>query len=87
MALGKAIEAINRRLSTVVSGFDVLVNDDGSLLLRPTVEVPAEATIVLDRADWGQFLQVIDSNAEPNDALRSAAAETANDRVNRVRAG
>jgi len=25
LALGKAIEAINRRLSTVVSGFDVLV--------------------------------------------------------------
>jgi hypothetical protein len=83
LALGKAIDAISRRLSTAVSGFDVLMNDDGSLLLKPTVEVPAETTIVLNRTDWMRFLDVIDDDAAPNAALRRAAEQTAHDRVSR----
>jgi hypothetical protein len=83
LALGKAIEALNRRLSTVVSGFDVLMNDDGSLLLKPTVEVPAETTIVLNRTVWVRFLDVINDDAAPNAALRRAAEQTARDQVSK----
>jgi hypothetical protein len=83
LAIGKAIEALNRRLQTAISGFDVLLNDDGSLTLKPTVEVPAESAIVLGRADWTRFTEIIEQDAAPNAALRRAATVTAHDRVER----
>jgi hypothetical protein len=74
LAFSKAIDAINRLLSTSVSGFDVLLNDeDKSLTLRPTVEVPASRAVVLSPKDWAAFTEIINSDEAPNAALMAAA--------------
>lgn len=47
----------------------------------PTVELPAESAIVLDRTDWLRFIDIIEDDAPPNEALRRAAERTARDRI------
>ena len=80
LAFGKAIEAVNELLHAQVTGFDVPLNDDGSVLLKPTVEVPAESVIGLSRRDWNAFTDVIDNSHVPNAAALAAAEEYAAER-------
>jgi hypothetical protein len=72
LALGKAIEAVNNFLATSISGFDCLMNSDGSLLLRPMVEVEARSTFRMDQSDWADFnVAIARPVSKPNAALRA----------------
>ena len=75
LALGKAIEAVNHFLATSISGFDCLMNSDGSLLLKPMVEVEARSTLRMHQSDWADFNVAIARPATaPNAALRAVGA-------------
>lgn len=72
LALSKAIEAVNRLLHTAVSGFDVLLQADGSLMLRPMVEVPANQAIKLSTQEWEKFSELMNKPQGVNAALQKA---------------
>lgn len=84
VAIGKAIEALNGLLSSHVTGFDVSINPDASLVMRPTVEVPASCAMRLNQQDWSAFMAAMDKPPKPTTGLRKLAAETAQDRVRRT---
>ena len=81
VALGKAIEALNERLSTVVNGFDIRISDAGELVLKPTVSVPADAAIVLNKTDWRRLTEILEEDGAPNENLQQAAKRYARDRI------
>jgi hypothetical protein len=74
------IAAIARQLQErlggrTISGYTAEVTNDGTIVLRPRVEVDAEeaSTLVLAAADRDAFLQALSSPPAPNAALRAAA--------------
>ena len=74
LALGKAIEAVNRFLATSISGFDCLMNSDGSLTLKPMVEVEARGTFRMHQSEWVEFnAAIVRPTSEPNAKLRAAS--------------
>ena len=58
-----------------ISGYAAEITPDGSILLRPRVELDVEdaATLVLSDADRDAFLDALANPPEPNDRLRAAA--------------
>lgn len=72
LALSKGIEAVNRLLRTAVSGFDVTLKADGSLTLRPMVEVPANQAIKLSTQEWEKFSELMNKPQGVNAALQKA---------------
>jgi hypothetical protein len=73
VALGKAIEAINDLLATEITGFDILLNADGSLLLTPTDDIPARRIIRLNPQDFTTFTGIIKDDSGPKAELLPAA--------------
>ena len=58
-----------------ISGYAAEITPDGSILLRPRVELDVEeaSTLVLGDADRDAFLDALGNPPEPNDRLRAAA--------------
>ena len=58
-----------------ISGYAAEITPDGSILLRPRVELDIEeaSTLVLNDADRDAFLDALAHPPEPNDRLRTAA--------------
>lgn len=73
VALGKAIEAINHLLATEITGFDIVMHADGSLLLTPMVEIPARRVIQLNPQDFAAFTENTRVDSGPNAELLAAA--------------
>lgn len=83
VAIGKAIETLSGLLSTHITGFDVILNEDSTLVLRPTTEVPAQCVMTLSAKAWDQVHAAIEHPPKPTAGLRKLVAATAGDRSRR----
>ena len=82
MHLQKAVEAVEKRIHTPISSFDVYVDSENNILLRPKREIPASLAIEVTAEQARYLTNVVDQHEAPNHTLLASALDFA-DRLHR----
>jgi hypothetical protein len=75
VGLGSFTKALEEKFAgRAISGYAAEITDDGTIVLRPKVEVDAEqaSTLILGAEDRDAFLSAIADPSPPSEALRAA---------------
>lgn len=71
--LSKAVAELEARIHTSISSFDVYLDSENAIVLRPKREIPATATIDITYQQAQHLAAVVDQRSEPSARLLAAA--------------